>query len=62
MWQFMIKQQKDLIINKPSLMINLSEFYERHLKQDLDLFNTKNPNLLQSIKTINIEAFATALP
>lgn len=62
MWQFMIKQQKDLIINKPSLMINLPEFYERHLKQDLDLFNTKNPNLLQSIKTINIEAFTTALP
>lgn len=66
MWQFMIKQQRVLIRNKHYLMIKLLEFYEKHLKQELGLTEYLILkiliNLLQSIKTVMIEALATAFP
>ncbi len=47
-------------------MIILPEFYETHLKQELGraeyLLLKILINLLQSIKTVSIEALATALP
>ncbi|OYD92434.1 hypothetical protein CDG76_23155 [Nostoc sp. 'Peltigera membranacea cyanobiont' 210A] len=66
MWQFMSKQQRALIRNKHYLMIKLPEFYEKHLKQELGLAEYLILkiliNLLQSIKTVSIEALTTALP
>jgi hypothetical protein len=52
------KRKRALIRNKLYLMIMLPEFYETNLKRELG----RAEYLLQSIKTVSLEALATALP
>jgi hypothetical protein len=60
------KRKRAFIRNKLYLMIMLPEFYETNLKRELGraeyLLLKILINLLQSIKTVSIEALATALP
>lgn len=60
------KRKRALIRNKLYLMIMLPEFYETNLKRELGraeyLLLKILINLLQSIKTVSLEALATALP
>ena len=60
------KTKRAFIRNKLYLMIILPEFYETHLKRELGrteyLLLKLLIYLLQSIKTVSIEALATALP
>ncbi|MBE9228600.1 hypothetical protein IQ264_24630 [Phormidium sp. LEGE 05292] len=60
------KRKRVLIRNKFYLMIILPEFYETNLKRELGraeyLLLKILINLLQSIKSVSIEAVATALP
>ena len=60
------KTKRAFIRNKLYLMIILPEFYETNLKRELGraeyLLLKILINLLQSIKTVSIEALATALP
>jgi hypothetical protein len=60
------KRKRALISNKLYLMIMLPEFYETNLKRELGraeyLLLKILINLLQSIKTVSLEALATALP
>ena len=60
------KRKRALIRNKLYLMIMLPEFYETNPKQELGraeyLLLKILINLLQSIKTVSLEALATALP
>jgi hypothetical protein len=60
------KRKRVFIRNKFYLMIMLPEFYETNLKRELGraeyLLLKILIKLLQSIKTVSIEALATALP
>ena len=60
------KTKRAFICNKLYLMIMLPEFYETHLKRELGraeyLLLKILINLLQSIRTVSLEALATALP
>ncbi|WP_404800437.1 hypothetical protein [Atlanticothrix silvestris] len=59
------KRKRALIRNKPFLMIILPEFYETNLKRELGraeyLLLKILINLLQSIKTVSLEALANTV-
>jgi len=62
----MVKKDRSLICNKTYLSIMMPTFYQKHLKNQLNLaeyiFLKILLNLLQSIKKVSLEKLASALP
>ncbi len=62
----MLKKDRSLICNKAYLLIMLPVYYQNHLKSQLSLaeylFLKILLNILQSIKKVNLEKLANALP
>ena len=62
----MIEKDRPVICNKTHLLKMLPKFYQKHLKSQLSLadyiFLNILLHILQSIKKVNLEKLASALP